>query len=110
MPIIKNCLKIEGDLVDESGSKGLLYRQIISKGNECPLGVVYNDVAPGGNTKDHSHEGFHITYVVKGNGQVRSGDDVHEINQGDLIYLKPFEPHCFFNTGDTIMRLLGIQG
>ena len=33
-----------------------------------------------------------------------------EVNEGDLIYIDPFERHCFVNTGDEMMTLLGFQG
>lgn len=109
MPLIVNCEKAQGVISEESGAKGLLYRQIFDK-SQCVLGATYNDVAPGGNTKDHSHAGVHLTYIVKGEGELVSGDQgTRIISEGELIYIPPHEPHCFRNTGDTLLVLLGIQ-
>lgn len=110
MPKVINCYNVQGDYTTEDNSKGLVYRQIYKKDSTYELGVVFNDVAPGGNTKDHSHAGLHITLVAKGCGQLKSGNTIVEISEGDVIYLLPYEPHCFFNTGDTVLRLFGIQG
>jgi quercetin dioxygenase-like cupin family protein len=110
MPLIINCFKIVGDLVSEDNSRGLLYRQVFKKNSSDELGVVFNDVEPGGNTKDHAHAGLHITFVVKGKGQLKTGDSIIDISEGDVIYLQPYEPHCFINNGETVMQLFGIQG
>ena len=110
MSNIVNCKKINGVISEESGARGMLYRQIIPKVEGKTPGITYNDIIPGGNTKDHQHAGIHITYIVCGHGQLRSGDKITEVNEGDLIYIDPFERHCFVNTGDEMMTLLGFQG
>lgn len=110
MAKILNCYKVQGFLSETEGAEGMIYRQIIDKTpGKCP-GITFNDIVPGGNTKDHKHDGIHITYVVHGHGQLKNGEDVCEINEGDLVYIEPFERHCFVNSGDETLTLLGLQG
>ncbi|HHX26093.1 MAG TPA: cupin domain-containing protein [Firmicutes bacterium] len=110
MPRIVNCTSIKGVVTEESGSKGLVYRQVLDKKDGYTYGVTCNDVMPGGNTKDHLHLGIHITYVLKGLGELRVSDtEVLPIKAGDLVYIGPNERHCFYNTGDEIMVLIGLQ-
>jgi quercetin dioxygenase-like cupin family protein len=59
----------------------------------------YFAVQPGGHTSldQHSHE--HGVYVLHGRARLRLGDDEHELNTGDVIYIPGNEVHQFFTSG-----------
>jgi mannose-6-phosphate isomerase-like protein (cupin superfamily) len=53
----------------------------------------------------HSDEHFHKEreesyYVIKGSGRAVIDGQIFKINQGSLIYTKPFERHKFINDGN----------
>lgn len=108
MPIIRNGLSVDGIYTEAEGAKAMIYRDIFLRG-EYEVGVTYNDILPGGNSKDHFHLGFHVTYVVSGEGVLKSGDEIFFLKAGDIVYLKDNEAHCYMNTGKEVLRLLGIK-
>lgn len=108
MPRIINSLEVEGELTNSEGSNSLLYRDILHRG-EYPIGITVNDVLPGGNSRDHFHPGFHVTYIISGEGVLKCGEEKHPVKQGDVIFLDENEPHCYINTGKTVFRMLGIK-
>ena len=108
VPIIKNGPSVDGIYTETEGAKAMTYRDIFLRG-EYDVGVTYNDVFPGGNSKDHFHPGFHVTYIVSGEGMLKSGDEFFPLKAGDIIYLQDNEPHCYINTGKEVLRLLGIK-
>jgi quercetin dioxygenase-like cupin family protein len=59
----------------------------------------YFAVQPGGHTSldQHSHE--HGVYVLHGRARLRLGDDEHELNAGDVVYIPGNEVHQFFASG-----------
>ena len=108
MPKIINSLEVEGVLTNIEGSKSMIYRDVICRG-EYPIGVTVNDVLPGGNSRDHFHPGFHVTYIISGEGILKCGEEKYTVTQGDVIFLDENEPHCYINTGDCVFRMLGIK-
>ena len=108
MPTIVNCNEVKGKIVSESGSKDLMFRDVFSKADGYTMTASYNDVLPGGNSKNHSHPEEHITFIVKGKGKLICGDNSYDISQGMAVYLSSNEPHCFRNTGDDLLVLFGI--
>ena len=86
MPRIVNCTSIKGVVTEESGSKGLVYRQVVDKKDGYTYGVTCNDVMPGGTLR--LHLGIHITYVLKGLGEL--GKRTGSTNQGRRpVYIGP---------------------
>ncbi len=59
----------------------------------------YFAVQPGGHTSldQHSHE--HGVYVLHGRARLRLGDDEHELNAGDVVYIPGNQVHQFFASG-----------
>ncbi len=59
----------------------------------------YFAVQPGGHTSldQHSHE--HGVYVLHGRARLRLGDDEHELNTGDVVYIPGNQVHQFFASG-----------
>jgi quercetin dioxygenase-like cupin family protein len=70
-------------------------------GERTTFHVRYFEVAPGGFTslEEHAHE--HAVVVLRGHGQVRLGDVVHDLGFGDTVYVAPREAHQFRNASAT---------
>lgn len=68
-----------------------------SGGEETAFHVRYFEVAPGGFTSLDEHAHAHAVVVLRGRGQVRLGDAVHELGFGDTVYVAPWDVHQFHN-------------
>jgi mannose-6-phosphate isomerase-like protein (cupin superfamily) len=56
----------------------------------------------------HSHSYDEVGYVVEGEGLAHVGGSSRPLRPGSCFHLPPDESHCIENTGDTIMRILGV--
>jgi quercetin dioxygenase-like cupin family protein len=76
-------------------------RQILigTEENSPNFHMRYFAVQPGGHTSldQHSHE--HGVYVLHGRARLRLGDDEHELNAGDVVYIPGNQVHQFFASG-----------
>jgi quercetin dioxygenase-like cupin family protein len=57
--------------------------------------VRYFEVPAGGRTARESHPHDHGVVIVTGRARVTLGDEVHEVGQGDVVYVACDELHCF---------------
>ncbi|MEE2709103.1 MAG: cupin domain-containing protein [Gemmatimonadota bacterium] len=59
------------------------------------------------NSDHHHHDNIEqIYYILKGNGQMLLGEEIHEIREGDAVYVPVNMPHQAFNYGDDWMEHL----
>jgi quercetin dioxygenase-like cupin family protein len=57
-------------------------------------------IEPGGSIPKHFHPDIeHEQYVLKGRYKIGIGDEVHEVTEGDSIYIPPGTTHWYKNTG-----------
>ena len=57
-------------------------------------------VGKDGHTPRHSHPWPHINYVVGGRGELRIGDQLHEVTAGSVAFVPDNVEHQFRNLGD----------
>ena len=56
-------------------------------------------IKPGGSIPKHYHPDIeHEQYVLKGRYVMGIGDKVHEVKEGDSVYIPPGTPHWYRNT------------
>jgi quercetin dioxygenase-like cupin family protein len=85
---------------ENSGADRATRQILIGTDEDSPnFHMRYFAVQPGGHTSldQHSHE--HGVYVLHGRARLRLGDDEHELNTGDVIYIPGNEVHQFFTSG-----------
>jgi quercetin dioxygenase-like cupin family protein len=70
--------------------------------------VRYFEVAPGGFTSLERHEHIHSVVCVRGRGYAVVGDDVHDVEELDHIYVPANAPHQFVNQGEVAFGFLCI--
>ncbi len=63
-------------------------------------------IAPGGGMPAHSNSIEHEQYVLAGRAQVGIGEQVHEVNAGDVLLIPAGIPHWYRNDGDSEFRFL----
>lgn len=67
------------------------------RGEQTAFQVRYFEIAPGGFSSLESHRHEHAVVVLRGRGQVRLGNAVHELGFGDAVYVAADEVHQFRN-------------
>lgn len=56
----------------------------------------------------HTNTVEHEQYVLKGHAQVGIGDEVHEVQEGNVVFIPEGVPHWYRNTGDEPFEFLCI--
>ena len=64
------------------------------------------ELAPSSATPFHSHPWEHEVFIVSGNAVVKSEQEETSLKEGDAIYVKPGEKHCFNNAGNDVLRFV----
>ncbi len=60
----------------------------------------YYELQPGGHSREEYHPYDHGVLFIRGSGEVLIGEEVHHIEQGDVVYISPDEVHQIRNTGE----------
>jgi transcriptional regulator with XRE-family HTH domain len=70
------------------------------------LQPYFIEVLPGGHYGDETmcHENEEMCLVVEGQVLFGSGAEVHELSEGDCIYVESLVPHWMRNVSDSIVR------
>lgn len=86
---------------------GVTIRRVISEvdGAEATVMDLF-EIAAGGQTPYHSHPWEHQIFVISGRGWCSDASGRHDFRAGDVIYVKPGEPHTFGNTGPEPVKLI----
>lgn len=91
----------------EAAYTGVTMRRVISEvdGAEASVMDVF-EIASKGQTPYHTHSWEHQVFVITGRGWCQDGTGRHEFRDGDVIYVKPGEPHAFGNSGPVPVKLV----
>jgi quercetin dioxygenase-like cupin family protein len=86
---------------------GVTIRRVISDvdGAEANVMDIF-EIAPGGQTPQHSHPWEHQIFVISGHGWSADSSGRREFREGDVIYVKPGESHTFGNSGPQPVKLV----
>ena len=63
-------------------------------------------LGPGGHSPLHSHDWYHVAYILEGQGKVLLDGREHAVRAGTAAYVEANREHQFLNTGDSEMRFL----
>ena len=76
-------------------------RVLIGERGETPhFHVRYFEVAPGGSTDLERHEHEHVVIGMRGAGEVDLAGEPQPVGFGDVVYVRPDDPHRFRNPHD----------
>ena len=70
----------------------------------------YFEVPPGGRTARERHPHDHGVMIVAGRARVTLGDAIHEVGEGDVVYVAGDELHCFEAVGDAPLGFVCVVG
>jgi len=108
MPVIKH-QEIEFGKISMEGVVGASKANVIAQreGWESHTLRVFR-LEPGGHTPYHQHPWEHVNYFVGGKGELKIGNEVHEINVGDFAFVPPNAEHQFKNPFDKPLEFICI--
>ena len=103
---VKKINEIESEVV-ESGNG--VSRQMLVGPEEGPNFAMRKLVIePGGGIPAHTSGAEHEQYVLGGRARVGIGDRVYEVEEGDVIFIPPGEPHWDETCGEEPFELLSV--
>ncbi|MFX0108486.1 MAG: cupin domain-containing protein [Candidatus Hodarchaeota archaeon] len=92
------------------GCRGvLIHRMLDPESSSQSFALRTYILESGGHTAQDAHEHEHGVYVMHGVLQVRAGDNLLELRQGDVIHIAPNESHQFLNPWPQKTKFLCIR-
>lgn len=71
-------------------------RQILHAGDEATGAELrYFEIEPGGHSTLERHEHAHVVLVIRGRGGCLVGDEVHDLDTHDVVFVPPVTWHQF---------------
>lgn len=100
MPVVKYD-QVEMNAVDMDGASGVSKAVTIGprEGWDDYVMRVFR-LEPGGYTPKHAHDWEHVNYITIGSGKLTIGEETHDVEQGDFVFVPPNKDHQFRNPGD----------
>ena len=94
------------DAIGDLDPDELQHKEVLTAG---PLTVEVGTYPTDSAAPKNPHNEEELYYVLSGSGQMRVGDDTHDIEAGDLIHVEPNLEHDFFNITEeiTVLIMLG---
>ncbi len=90
------------DIAEEAvGAGRKTTRQVLIGPDEAPHFALRRFVIrPGGGMPPHTNTVEHEQYVLGGRARIGIGDEVHEVQAGDAVFIPAGTPHWYETTGD----------
>jgi mannose-6-phosphate isomerase-like protein (cupin superfamily) len=90
-------------------SGGRIFRYVVTPETGCRDFTQFVGEIPPGRAGDHSHTYDEIVFVLQGEGVLHlEGHEDAPLRAGSCMHLPPLQVHCLENTGDGVMRVLGV--
>jgi quercetin dioxygenase-like cupin family protein len=74
--------------------------------NAQNFAIRYYEIEPGRHSRREQHPYDHGMVFLRGAGQVRLGEALNDVRQGDVVYIAPDLDHQIVNTGDAPLGFL----
>jgi len=95
---------------EPAGADGLTTRWVINATQGATnFAMCIYELQPGKTTPFHQHDHEHELFVFEGCGQLTTPQGVVEIRPGSAIFVPSGEQHQFSNTGDSLLRMVGVM-
>jgi mannose-6-phosphate isomerase-like protein (cupin superfamily) len=87
---------------------GREFRYLVNQDAGCRDVTQFVGVIPPSRAPLHSHTYDEVVYVVEGEGVLHLGGGRTPISAGSCIHLPPLVEHCLENSGERVMRVVGV--
>lgn len=74
--------------------------------SDTHLAVTWVDVNPGGQQILHQHAPEQVYVIVQGSGEMQVGEEVNEVQAGDLIFIPSNLRHGIVNSSDQVLTYI----
>ena len=95
--------------VESSGVDGLTVRWAINAtqgANNFAMRIF--ELEAGKTSPLHQHDTEHEIFVLAGQGEVETLENLTPISEGSVIFISPKEGHQFRNTGKQVLRFIDV--
>jgi quercetin dioxygenase-like cupin family protein len=102
---------VEPHAYDDPSLAGVRKHELIGEAEGASeYRMRYFEVPAGGRTARERHAHDHGVMIVAGRARVTLGDEVHEVSEGDVVYVAGDELHCFEALGDYELGFVCVVG
>lgn len=74
------------------------------------LATVYFEIAPGDHIGTHTDSAEELLIILSGEAQATVGNVTKQAVEGSLVLVPEMVPHNIKNTGNTLLKVLGVFG
>jgi len=89
------------ELIDRIRDGEQNYIEVLSEDSMSVELAQYPNPAP-----KHPHKEDELYYIISGSGTVQVGNETHDIDEGDVVYVEQGVEHDFFDIDDEITALV----
>jgi S-methyl-1-thioxylulose 5-phosphate methylthiotransferase len=102
---------VEAQAYEDPSVRGVLKHELIGEAEGArEYRVRYFEVPAGARTARERHPHDHGVMIVAGRARVTLGEEVHEVGEGDVVYVAGDELHCFETLGDQPLGFVCVVG
>jgi quercetin dioxygenase-like cupin family protein len=92
--------------VQMDGAANCKIQELLTEQNNAPnFAMRLFELQPGGHTPQHAHAWEHEIYVLEGQGEIRSKENIG-FKAADALLIPPNTLHQFYNSGDKPLKFL----
>ena len=84
------------------------FRVLFAPGQGCAAATQFVGEIPPGRAPFHTHTYDEVVLILAGEGVLHIGDEDRPLSPGSCLHLAPGTPHCLENTGQAMLRVLGV--
>lgn len=93
--------------VESSGVDGLSVRWAITASQGAAnFAMRIFELVPDKASPIHQHESEHEIFILSGQGEIETEDEIISISEGSVVFIQPNESHQFRNTGREPLRFV----
>src|SRR3954463_320715 len=75
----------------------------------APFSAYIVTAKPGQGPPLHTHPYVEVAFTIEGSATMTVGDETREVKAGGIAVISAGTPHCFVNSGDTILRQIDVH-
>jgi len=83
--------------------------EFVGKDQGAPISAYIVNAKPGQGPPLHTHPYAEVIFMIEGQAKVTIGDETREVDAGAIAVVPANTPHCFVNSGTTILRQIDVH-
>ncbi len=101
---VKHAIEVEEKVVEAGDGTTM---QVLISAEEGPNFAMRRFVMqPGGGMPNHTNLVEHEQFVLNGRARIGIGDEIYEVQRGDVVFIPAEAPHWYTNIGDEPFEFL----